>query len=127
MVEDCVGCSPGMGRDALYVPEPALPPASVLGVAFVSLVVPQIPLTYGNAVVGVSDLAHEHFGPRARRVTPGRVALSCGLGDVASAGVGGMPMCHGSSGFSAHVRRGARSPASNVLVRLTVLGVGLVF
>jgi len=127
MVVSWVVASPEMGRVSLDVPVPALPPASVLGVAFVSLVVPQIPLTYGNAVVGVSDLAHEHFGPRARRVTPGRVALSCGLGNVASAVVGGMPMCHGSSGFSAHVRLGARSSAMNVLLGVTFLGLGLVF
>src|SRR5690606_7566711 len=71
--------------------------------------------------------ARGQFGRRARRVTPGRVALSCGRGNVASAVVGGMPMCHGSSGFSAHVRLGARSSAMNVLLGVTFLGLGLVF
>jgi sulfate permease, SulP family len=118
---------PDLGPVALHVPDLALPPLSVFGSAFVLLVVPQIPLTYGNAVVGVSDLAREHFGPRASRVTPGRVALSCGLGNVGAALVGGMPMCHGSSGLSAHVRLGARSPAMNVVLGTAFVLLGLVF
>jgi SulP family sulfate permease len=100
---------------------------SVFGTAFVLLVIPQIPLTYGNAVVGVSDLAREHFGERARSVTPGRVALSCGLGNIASALMGGMPMCHGSSGLSAHVRLGAQTAAMNGLLGTTFVVLGLVF
>jgi MFS superfamily sulfate permease-like transporter len=99
----------------------------VFGTAFVVLVIPQLPLTYGNAVVGVSDLAHEQLGGRARRVTPGRVALSCGLGNIAAALSGGMPMCHGSSGLSAHLRLGARSARMNVLLGGAFLTLGLVF
>lgn len=122
-----VTSDPALGSVAVDLPTLGLPPASVFATAFVVLVVPQIPLTYGNAVVGVSDLAHEHFGPRARRVTPGRVALSCGLGNVASAVVGGMPMCHGSSGLSAHIRLGAQTMAMNVLLGATFITLGLVF
>jgi sulfate permease, SulP family len=119
--------TPGLGTVALAVPELALPPWSVFGSAFVLLVIPQIPLTYGNAVVGVSDLAHEHFGPRARRVTPGRVALSCGLGNVVAAVAGGMPMCHGSSGLSAHIRLGAQTRMMNVMLGSSFVVLGLVF
>jgi SulP family sulfate permease len=75
----------------------------------------------------VSDLAREHFGARAGLVTPGRVALSCGVRNLASAVVGGMPMCHGSSGFSAHVRLGARTAVMNGLLGTTFVVLGLVF
>jgi sulfate permease, SulP family len=118
---------PRLGTLSLDLPTLQVPPMSALSTAFVLLVIPQIPLTYGNAVVGVSDLAREHFGERARRVTPGRVALSCGLGNVGSALVGGMPMCHGSSGFSAHVRLGARNPAMNLLLGGTLVVFGVAF
>jgi SulP family sulfate permease len=119
--------TPDLGAVAIELPEVGLPPLSAFGTAFVVLVIPQIPLTYGNAVVGVSDLANEYFGNDARRVTPRSVALSCGLGNVASAALGGMPMCHGSSGFSAHVRLGARTNAMNVVLGGTLITLGLVF
>ena len=115
------------GSVELRVPTLDLPAWSVAGSAFVLLVVPQIPLTYGNAVVGVSHLAHQHFGEAARRVSPGTVALSCGVGNVVSAAVGGMPMCHGSSGFTAHVRLGARHVAMNLVLGSALLVIGLVF
>jgi MFS superfamily sulfate permease-like transporter len=115
------------GVVALHLPRFAMPPWSVAGSAFVLLVIPQIPLTYGNAVVGVSHLAREQFGDQARRVTPGRVALSCGVGNVVSAALGGMPMCHGSSGFTAHVRLGARTAAMNFVLGGAFLTLGFVF
>lgn len=118
---------PEFGQWRLHVPEFGLPSAGLFGTAFVLLVVPQLPLTYGNAVVGVSRLAHELFGPQAGRVTPGRVALSCGLGNVVSAVAGGMPMCHGSSGLSAHTRLGARSARMNVLLGGAFVTLGFVF
>ena len=119
--------TPQLGTIVFELPEPGMPPLSAFGSAFVLLVIPQIPLTYGNAVVGMSDLARERFGPEAERVTPRAVALSCGVGNVASALLGGMPMCHGSSGFSAHVRLGARSRAMNVILGVSLLTLGLVF
>lgn len=117
---------PRLGTVVLSRPSLALPTLAALWPAFVLLVIPQLPLTYGNAVVGISDLARERF-PSATRVRPSAVALSCGLGNVASALLGGMPMCHGSSGFSAHVRLGARTPAMNVLLGGTLILLGVVF
>jgi len=118
---------PALGSIDAGLPSLSAPPWSVAGSAFVLLVIPQLPLTYGNAVVGVSDLAREQFGARAGRVTPGRVALSCGLGNVGAALLGGMPMCHGSSGFSAHVRLGARTAAMNVVLGTAFVLLGVAF
>jgi len=121
-----IATPPMLGPPLLVVPSFAVPSVSLWGSAFVLLVIPQLPLTYGNAVVGMADLAREHF-PDATRVRAGAVALSCGLGNVASAVLGGMPMCHGSSGFSAHVRLGACTPAMNVLLGGTFVTLGLLF
>jgi SulP family sulfate permease len=117
---------PELGPIELSVPVVGIPPLSVWGTAFVLLVIPQLPLTYGNAVVGMAALAREQF-PTATRVRPGSVALSCGLGNVGAALLGGMPMCHGSSGFTAHVRLGARTAMMNVVLGGTFIVLGIVF
>jgi sulfate permease, SulP family len=117
---------PELGPVELSIPVLGIPPLSVWGTAFVLLVIPQLPLTYGNAVVGMAALAREQF-PNATRVRPGSVALSCGIGNVSAALLGGMPMCHGSSGFTAHVRLGARTSMMNVLLGGTFILLGVVF
>jgi len=118
---------PAVGRPSFHLPALALPSRASLFAAFFLLVVPQIPLTFGNAVVAVTDLAHEYFGPRGSVVTPSRVCLSCGLGNVVSALIGGMPMCHGAGGLTAHYRLGARTAGMNLLLGSTLVVLGLFY
>lgn len=100
---------------------------SVLMSALVLLVVPQIPLTFGNAVVAVVDLEHRYFPENARKVTASAVSYSCGVANVAAGVAGGMPMCHGSGGLTAHYRAGARSYRMNGLIGGVLLTLGLFF
>jgi hypothetical protein len=79
------------------------------GSALVLLVIPQLPLTLGNAVVAASATARDYFGRRAARVTPRALCTTMGLFNVIAALVGGFPVCHGSGGFTAHYRFGART------------------
>ena len=116
---------PELAGPSLTLPHVGFPGTAALASAFFLVVVPQIPLTFGNAVVAVSDLAREYFGPAAQRVTPSRVCLSGGVGNLASALVGGMPMCHGAGGLTAHVRLGARTAAMNILLGSVLLGLGI--
>ncbi len=118
---------PDLGGPSLELPDVGLPSASAFAGAFALLVVPQLPLTFGNAVVAVTDLAHDYFGEAGRRVTATRVCLSCGLGNVAAALMGGMPMCHGAGGLTAHVRLGARTAGMNLLLGAAFLTLGLLF
>lgn len=118
---------PELAAPSLSLPTLGLPPVAAFGTAFVLLVIPQLPLTFGNAVVAVNDLAHGYFGPRADRVTPSRVCLSAGTGNAVAAVLGGMPMCHGAGGLTAHVRLGARTAAMNLLLGTTFLILGLFF
>ena len=104
----------------------AFDPALLMN-ALVLLVIPQIPLTLGNAVVAVVDLEHRYFALEARRVTPARISASSGLANVAAGTMGGMPMCHGSGGLTAHHRAGARTFRMNLLVGGALLVVGLFF
>lgn len=132
----------GVAYSLITSPNPALPFApslwrpdflsgvfepSVMWASFTLLVIPQIPLTFGNAVVAVTDLEHRYFGARSRRVNPMSVSLSCGTANIVAAAMGGMPMCHGSSGLTAHFRAGARSAAMNVIIGGALLTLGLVF
>ncbi|UCG11575.1 MAG: putative sulfate/molybdate transporter, partial [Deltaproteobacteria bacterium] len=68
------------------------------------LVLPQIPMTIGNAIISNTDIMHEYFGERAYRATYRSVANSQGLADVVSFFLGGIPMCHGAGGLAAHYR-----------------------
>jgi SulP family sulfate permease len=100
---------------------------AVLWPALTLLVIPQIPLTFGNAVVALTDLEHRYFGDQARRVSTSSVSLSCGLANVAVGSLGGMPLCHGSGGLTAHYRAGARSYRMNLLIGIPLLVLGLGF
>ena len=100
---------------------------SVIGSALVLLVIPQIPLTFGNAVVAVVDLEHRYFPTDAGRVNARSIGLSAGLANVATGALTGMPMCHGSGGLTAHYRAGARSYRMNLVIGLTLLVFGLFF
>jgi SulP family sulfate permease len=122
-----VGARPDLASPSIAVPDIGIPAPAAFASAFFLLVIPQIPLTFGNAVVAVSDLAHEYFGAAARRVSPSRVCLSCGLGNLASALLGGMPMCHGAGGLTAHFRLGARTATMSLLLGSVFLGLGLFF
>jgi SulP family sulfate permease len=122
-----VVATPDLAGPELRLPSIGLPSAGAFASAFVLLVVPQLPLTFGNAVVAVNDLAHEYFGPAAGRVTPARVCLSAGAGNVVAALLGGMPMCHGAGGLTAHVRLGARTNRMNLLLGTTFVALGLLF
>ena len=127
LVATVVATSPELSGPSLSIPELAIPPGSAFSTAFVLLVVPQLPLTFGNAVVAVNDLSHEYFGESAHRVTPSRVCRSAGIANAGSALLGGMPMCHGAGGLTAHVRLGAATAGMNVLLGSVFLILGLFF
>lgn len=92
------------------------PGAADLWLAFYALVLPQIPLTLGNAVFATSDLAHQYFGQAGRRATPRNLALSMGASNLVAGLLGGVPVCHGSAGLTAHYRFGARTGAAGIMI-----------
>lgn len=103
----------------LYPPEflPfGLPTGLDLTYGLFALVLPQIPMTMGNAVIASRDLSFEYFGRESRRVTDRALCLSMGLANVFAALVGGMPVCHGAGGLAAHYAFGARTAGSNLVI-----------
>jgi len=103
-------------RLGLVLPALGLPSPADLGLAAMLLVVPQIPLTLGNAVVATQRTAEDYFGPAARKVTYRALLTSMGVVNLAAGLLGGLPVCHGSGGLTAHYRFGARTGGSNLLI-----------
>ena len=90
------------------------------------LVLPQLPMTVGNAVISNADLSREYFGDRASRVTVQAAALSMALANIVSFFFGGVPMCHGAGGVAAHYRFGARTAGSNLIIGGVLVVLALV-
>jgi SulP family sulfate permease len=95
--------------------------------ALLVLVIPQLPMTVGNAVVANADLSHEYFGQSSRKVTYRGLTISMGLANLASSAIGGMPLCHGAGGLAAHYRFGARTAGSNLMIGGFFILMGILF
>lgn len=93
--------------------------------ALTLLVIPQLPLTFGNAVVGTSDTAKVYFKEKAGRVTPRALSTSMGMSNVVAGLFGAMPICHGSGGLTAHYKLGARTGGANIMIGALFLILGL--
>lgn len=89
--------------------------------ALMVLVLPQLPMTLGNAVIANSDLSRHYFGASARRATYKAHCITMALANFVSFCMGGMPLCHGAGGLAAHYRFGARTPGSNAIIGLIFL------
>jgi SulP family sulfate permease len=92
-----------------------LPSANDAWIALYALVLPQLPLSLGNSVFATENAMQHYYGGGARRVTARRLCLSLGLMNVASGALGGMSLCHGAGGATAHYRLGARSAGATLI------------
>lgn len=114
----------GVGAGGVLGPTPLAAPhldAAAFATAFTLLVVPQLPLTFANSCLAPADAARAYFGERGATVTPSRLALTLGGTNLLVGAVGGMPVCHGAGGMSAHRAAGARTWRAPLLI-----GAGLV-
>jgi sulfate permease, SulP family len=97
-------------------------------VAATALVIPQVPLTFANSCLAPADAARQYFGSdAARRVTPSRLAISLGAADLAAGAIGGMPVCHGAGGLTAHRSFGARTGGAPLIMGAILLVMALAF
>jgi MFS superfamily sulfate permease-like transporter len=105
----------------------SLPGGHAFATALTTLVLAQLPLTFGNAVVATADAERTYFGERARRVRPNRLAASIALSNLAAGLAHGLPLCHGAGGVTAHYKLGARTAAATASVGALYLTLALVF
>lgn len=117
----------GFGELSPAFPSFTLPNATDFWLAFTVLVIPQLPLTLGNAVAGTWDAARTYFKDGAQRVTPRALATSMGLANIVAGLTSIMPMCHGSGGLTAHYKLGARTGGANLMIGGLLLTLGMLF
>ncbi|KPA14394.1 sulfate transporter [Candidatus Magnetomorum sp. HK-1] len=93
------------------------------------LVIPQIPLTIGNAVIGTADTCFSLFGKgeKTNKISYRALANSMGVTNCVVGIFGGMPMCHGAGGLAAHYRFGARTGGSNIMIGTVFIVLGVFF
>lgn len=89
------------------------------------LALPQLPLTFGNALIAITEENNRLFPDRP--VTERKVALSTGILNIWSSALGGIPMCHGAGGMAGHVKFGARTGGASIMLGAILLVVALFF
>lgn len=97
--------------------------AADLWAGFILLALPQLPLTFGNAYLSITEENNKLFPDRP--VTEKSVAFSTGLMNLGSSFIGGIPMCHGAGGMAGHVQFGARTGGSSIILGTILLAAGL--
>lgn len=89
------------------------------------LALPQVPLTLGNAVIGLSEENNRLFPGRPTTVR--KVTISTGAMNLAGGLVGGIPMCRGAGGMAAYTAFGARSGGAPIIFGVTLTILALFF
>jgi SulP family sulfate permease len=86
--------------------------------ALVMLIIPQIPLTIGNACVGTASTCTSLFAgnPLLAKAKAGLFALTMGIVNLPAGFFGAVPMCHGTGGLAAHYRFGARTGGAPIMI-----------
>jgi SulP family sulfate permease len=117
-------------RPGLYLPTLlpyGFPSGADFSFVILAVVLPQLPMTLGNAVIAQADLSRDYFGQASRKMSYTALCISMALGNCLSVAVGGMPMCHGAGGLAAHYRFGAKTAGSNLIIGslMVLLSLGL--
>jgi SulP family sulfate permease len=115
-------------RFGVYLPKLlpyGLPSGADFSFALLVLVLPQVPMTLGNAVIANADLSMQYFPQDGRRVTYRALCISMALANLASFFLGGMPMCQGAGGLASRYRFGARTAGSNLIIGTIFLMMAL--
>ena len=119
---------PGIGIDAgapASFPLVSWPTSGEIERAFTLYVMPQLSLTFTNAILLTALIAGDYFGDRAAHVTPARLSVTSGLANLALTPFGALPMCHGAGGLAAQYRFGARSGTAPLALGLVLLAVAV--
>lgn len=94
---------------------------------FILLVLPQIALSFGNAIVATEATGKILYGERAERLTLKSIPMSMGIANIISGIAGAAPMCHGSGGLTAHRKFGASTERSGYIIGAFLLILALFF
>lgn len=106
---------------------PDMPELDNLWVGLTLLVLPQIALTFGNAIVATEATGRMLYSERAKRLNLKSIPLSIGIANIISGVMGGAPMCHGCGGLTAHCKFGATSEKSGYIIGFTLIALAILF
>ncbi len=93
-----------------------LPETGFFWSALMLLMIPQLPLTLGNAVYAASDACHTFWPGRSGRVSPTSLGMSIGISNLLIGTTGGFPVCHGAGGIAAYAKFGGRTGGTTVII-----------
>ncbi len=115
----------GALKPEFRIPAPAWQSLTLhdLWLGFMLLALPQLPLTFGNAFIAITEENNRLFPDRP--VSERAVAYSTGLMNLGASLIGGIPMCHGAGGMAGHVQFGARTGGSSIILGGILLAAGL--
>jgi MFS superfamily sulfate permease-like transporter len=114
--------TPSFRMPTLHVPAITWTEAAT---GLLALALPQTALTLGNAVIATAE-EHNSLFPK-RPVSVRLLALDHGLMNLLAAPLGGVPMCRGAGGMAGHIRFGARTGGSIVMLGVLLLSLALFF
>ena len=104
----------------------ALPDSSIFFNCLVLLMIPQLPLTFGNAVFAADSTCHSLFKEQAKKVSTAKLTLSIGLSNIFIGLLGGFPVCHGAGGITAHNKFGAKTGGATMIMGAIFIILALV-
>ena len=82
----------------------------LINIMVLQLVITQLPLSLGNAVLATSQTTRDLFP--GRQVSPKKLGITYGIANLLSPLFGGIPVCHGSGGLVGHYMFGGRTGGS---------------
>lgn len=89
------------------------------------LIIPQLPLTLGNAVYAADDACREFWPDRSGRVSAPSLAGSIGTLNLLIGFAGGFPVCHGAGGIAAHRRFGGKTGGTVIILGMAFIMLAL--
>jgi MFS superfamily sulfate permease-like transporter len=98
---------------------------SDLWLGAILLALPQLPLTFGNALIAITEENNRLFPDRL--VSERKVAFSTGLMNTWSSAIGGIPMCHGAGGMAGHIKFGAHTGGASIMLGSLLIALALFF
>jgi SulP family sulfate permease len=107
------------------VVNPIFPDWRILPNIFVLLILPQLPLTLGNAIFAANDACQELWLERSGRVSTRSLAGSIGISNIFIGLLGGFPVCHGAGGIAAHAHMGGKTGATTIILGVLFITVAL--
>ena len=111
-----------------YVPfAPEMPAMESLKTGFTMLVLPQLALTIGNAIVATEATGKILYGDRSKNLTLKKIPISMSIANLVSGFAGGAPMCHGCGGLTAHCKFGATNERSGYIIGFFLILLALLF